>query len=125
MNKRIYLAGRISGRNYKSVHAEFAAAKRFLLDQGFDEVINPCEIIVPGTGWTDCMLILLPYLATCNFIAILPSYQRSNGAMTEYYFSRGMENEGLMKAIIHIKMDKTNVTAREIPTMAETLKSAV
>ena len=102
MNKRIYLAGRITGRKYKSVYAEFTAAKQFLLAQGFDEVINPCEIIIPGTSWTDCMLILLPYLATCNFIALLPNYQPSNGAMTEYYFARGMESEGKIKAIIHI-----------------------
>lgn len=127
MNKRVYLAGHISGRNYKAVHAEFAAAKQFLLDQGFDEVLNPCEIIVPGTGWTDCMLILLPYLATCNFIAILPSYERSNGAMTEYYFARGMENQGLMKAIIHITIKKTPAIARELVNieMSDSLKSAV
>ena len=64
MNKRIYLAGHVTGRKYKSVHAEFASAKQFLLSQGFDEVINPCELVAPGTNWTDAMLILIPYLTT-------------------------------------------------------------
>ncbi len=105
--KRIYLAGRVTGRTFKSVHAEFAAAKRFLLDQGFDEVVNPCEIVAPGTCWEDSMIMLLPYLAACNFMALLPHYELSNGAMCEYYFAKGMENTGSMLGIIHIRIEKT------------------
>jgi hypothetical protein len=109
VNKRIYLTGLVTGRNYKSVYVEFAAAKSFLLNQGFDEVINPCELVSADTGWTEAMLILLPYLATCNFMALLPGYAGSNGAMTEYYFGRGMENEGRVHAIIHLSV-QTNGT---------------
>lgn len=122
MNKRVYLAGRVTGRYYKRVYAEFAAAKQFLLDQGFDEVVNPCEIIVPGTGWTESMIILLPYLATCNFLAILPGYQRSNDAMTEYYFGLGMEKEGHLQAIIHIDL---KIKSARIKKIKEPLKAAI
>lgn len=125
--KRIYLAGRITGRTYKAVHSEFTAAKRFLLDQGFDEVVNPCELVAPGTSWEDAMLVLLPYLAACNFMALLPGYEKSNGAMCEYWFARGMENTGSMHAIIHITIEKTPAIARELVNieMSDTLKSAV
>ena len=114
MNKRIYLAGHVTGRKYKSVHAEFASAKQFLLSQGFDEVINPCELVAPGTNWTDAMLILIPYLTTCNYMALLPGYEHSNGAMCEYYFARGMENQGTLQAIIHIDIRKPISSARQI-----------
>ena len=125
--KRIYLAGQVTGREYKRVHAEFAAAKQFLLDQGFDEVINPCEIVAPGTSWTGAMGILLPYLEICNYMAILPGYERSNGAMCEYYFARGMESEGKLLAIIHITVEKpnTNINALANIEMSDTLKQAI
>lgn len=100
--KRIYLAGKVTDMNYITTQQRFQQAKQFLLSQGFDEVINPMEIIQKDTDWTEAMLILLPYLATCNYFAILPGYQTSNGALTEYYFALGMENQGLIKAIIHI-----------------------
>lgn len=124
MNRRIYLAGLVTGRNYKSVYAEFAAAKRFLLSLGFDEVINPCELVSSDTGWTDAMLILLPYVATCNFMALLPGYAKSNGAMTEYYFGRGMENEGRMHAIIHLTIVKDDIITLQIEKV-DTLKQAI
>jgi len=37
MMKRIYLAGQVTGRHYRKVYQDFADAKQFLLDQGFDE----------------------------------------------------------------------------------------
>jgi len=104
--KRIYLAGIVTGRDYRRVTREFASAKQFLLSIGFDEVVNPCELVPPGTGWTEAMVILIPYLTTCNYIALLPGYERSNGAMCEYYFARGMENEGTLRAIIHLDTSK-------------------
>lgn len=104
-HKRIYLAGKVTDLSYSKAVSIFASAKEFLLSQGFDEVINPMEIIEKDTNWTDSMLILLPYLATCNYFAILPGYETSNGALTEYYFARGMENQGRMKAIIKIQIN--------------------
>jgi hypothetical protein len=103
---RVYLAGKVTGLNHKAALKQFEDAKQFLLAVGFDEVINPTELVPPDAGWTEAMLVLLPYLATCNYIAILPGYQTSNGAMTEYYFARGMEAEGKLKAIIHLTKTK-------------------
>jgi len=125
--KRIYIAGRITGKNYRGVHAEFTKAKHFLLSQGFDEVVNPVEIVPPGTGWTDSMLILLPYLATCNYMALLPGYEPSNGAMCEYYFARGMENEGKLHAIIHLQIEKPRANAQALTNIetSDTLKQAI
>ncbi|MFZ4707181.1 MAG: DUF4406 domain-containing protein [Bacteroidales bacterium] len=116
MMKRIYLAGPVTGRHYRKVYQDFSDAKQFLLDQGFDEIVNPCELVAPGTAWPDAMLILLPYLSTCNFMALLPDYQRSNGAMCEYYFARGMENEGLLHGIIHIDMEKSKPELYSVET---------
>ena len=105
--RRAYIAGRVTGAYYPRIYAEFASAKQFLLSQGYDEVINPCELVVPGTSWIDAMIILLPYLATCNYLVLLPGYETSNGAMTEYYFARGMEKDGKLNAIIHLAYKKT------------------
>jgi hypothetical protein len=102
--KRIYLAGRVTGKEYRGVKRDFAQAAQFLLDQGFDEVVNPLEHVPPGTNWPEAMLTLLPLLASCKYFATLPNYLLSNGAMCEYYFARGMENEGKLKAIIHIQI---------------------
>ena len=123
MIKRIYLAGQVTGRHYRKVYQDFADAKQFLLDQGFDEVVNPCELVVPGTSWTDAMIICIPYLATCNFMALLPGYERSNGAMCEYYFARGMENEGTMQGIIHIDVEKVKRETYQLET--ESLNVAI
>jgi hypothetical protein len=125
--KRIYIAGRVTGKEYRGVRLQFSAAKQFLLDQGFDEVVSPVEIVPPGTGWAEAMLILLPYLATCNYMALLPGYEPSNGAMCEYYFARGMENEGKLRAIIHLQIEKPRATAQPIPNieMSGTLKTAI
>ena len=106
--KRVYLAGKVTGITYKVAKRKFAAAKQFLLSIGFDEVINPIDIVPCGTSWTESMLILLPWLATCNYIAILPGYETSNGVMSEYYFARGMEEEGKLRAIIYIEIPKNN-----------------
>lgn len=103
---RIYLAGKVTGTRMKATRKKFREAKQFLLQIGFDEVINPMELVPANTEWSEAMLVLLPYLATCNYIAILPGYMTSNGAMTEYYFARGMEDEGKLRAIIHLT--KTN-----------------
>jgi hypothetical protein len=125
--KRIYLAGRVTGKEYRGVRLQFAAAKQFLLDQGFDEVVSPVEIVPPGTGWTDAMIILLPYLATCNYMALLPGYEPSNGAMCEYYFARGMENEGKLHAIIHLQIEKPQANAQALINIetSDTLKQAI
>ena len=125
--KRIYIAGKVTGRAYRSVREEFAQVKHFLLSEGFDEEINPCEIVVPGTSWADAMLILLPYLATCNYLALLPSYDRSEGAMCEYHFARGMENEGKMHGIIHVTITKSTTVTHQLENiqMSDSFKQAI
>ena len=125
--KRIYIAGRITGKGYPGVRKQFAAAKQFLLHQGFDEVVSPVEIVPPGTGWTESMMILLPYLAACNYMALLPGYEPSKGAMCEYYFARGMENEGKLHAIIHIQVEKPQANTKSLTNIetSGTLKQAI
>jgi hypothetical protein len=60
-------------------------------------------------------------------MALLPGYEPSNGAMCEYYFARGMENEGKLRAIIHLQIEKPRATAQPIPNieMSGTLKTAI
>ncbi len=105
VNKRIYLAGLATDCNYKRAYAEFAAAKEFVINQGVDEVIYPCELVSAGTACTEAMLTLLPYLASINFLALLPGYIGSNGAMSEYFFGREMEKENL-PVILYLKIYK-------------------
>ena len=104
MIKRIYLAGAVTWLPYNEMYRQFFQAKQFLKDQGFDEVINHCELIPRATSWTDAMLTLITYLDKCNFLALLPGYQLSNGAMCEYHYAKGMESQGKLHAIIHLNM---------------------
>lgn len=102
VNKRIYLAGRITGLNYKEVRKRFARAETYLMSLGF-EVVNPIRLVPENSSWTDSMRTCMHYLSLCNFMALLPGWERSRGASIEYQIALGMEEEGRMKAIIHLQ----------------------
>lgn len=102
MNKRIYLAGRVTGLNYKRVRKRFMRAEAYLQSIGF-EVINPMRIVPEGSSWSDAMRICIHYLSLCNYLALLPGWEQSRGARIEYDIAVGMEDEGRMHAIIHLQ----------------------
>lgn len=84
---KLYLAGPMTGlpeNNYPAFHA--AAAE--LRAAGY-EVLNPAETdLPPDTPWLAFMAAGINQLAQCDGIALLPGWQGSRGARTEYLLAK-------------------------------------
>ena len=85
---RIYLSGKITGREKEDYTRQFARAESFYKTGGFD-VVNPVaigeEILRknPKAEWSDFMKADLEALKTCTHIALLEGWEESEGAKTE------------------------------------------
>lgn len=87
---KIYIAGRVSGVKPEVYEKQFATVKAELEKAGH-EVINPLTDIdhEDTTNWGLTIMECLPYVAQCDCIALLPGWEKSNGAQIEYHFARG------------------------------------
>ena len=85
---RIYLSGKITGREKEDYTRQFARAESFYKTGGFD-VVNPVKIgeevlkINPKAEWQDFMIRDLEALRTCTHIALLEGWEDSKGAKME------------------------------------------
>ena len=82
---RVYLAGRIRGR--EGYHRIFAEAADKLRLQGFS-VFNPAAANLEGYSIRFIMAYLLPQLCESDAIAMLPGWWRSGGARIEWMLAR-------------------------------------
>ena len=85
---RIYLSGKITGREKEDYSRQFARAETFYKTSGFD-VENPVKIgeevlkINPKAEWQDFMIRDLEALRTCTHIVLLEGWEESKGAKME------------------------------------------
>ena len=85
---RIYLSGKITGREIEDYTRQFARAESFYKTGGFD-VVNPVtigEVILknnPKAKWEDFMQEDLKALRTCTHIVLLEGWEESKGAKME------------------------------------------
>ena len=85
---RIYLSGKITGREKEDYTRQFARAESFYKTGGFD-VVNPVkigEVILknnPNAKWEDFMKEDLKALRTCTHIVLLEGWEESKGAKME------------------------------------------
>ena len=100
---RIYLSGKITGREKEDYTRQFARAESFYKTSGFD-VVNPVKIgeevlkINPKAEWQDFMIRDLEALRTCTHIALLEGWEESKGAKVEK-----AEAEKLGLEIMHLR----------------------
>lgn len=89
---KIYIAGRVTGLKPEQYEPMFATVKKELEAAGH-EVINPLTDIPHEdvNNWALTIMECLPYVAQCDCIALLPGWQRSNGAQIEYHFACGLK----------------------------------
>ena len=101
---RIYLSGKITGREKADYTTQFLRAEQFYKGCGF-EVVNPVKIgevllsIKPKAEYEDFMIRDLEALSTCTHIAMLEGWEDSKGAMREK-----KEAEKLGLEIMYLKL---------------------
>lgn len=85
--KAVYIAGKVTGREYEEARAQFDARAEELEALGW-EVLNPMDFVDPGTGWQESMMICLHVLSFADFIDLLPGWTDSDGALLEFSLAR-------------------------------------
>jgi hypothetical protein len=83
---RVYISGRVSGRDMKMVEHEFSRRQWELEGDGI-KTYNPVEHCKPHWGWKRCMTVGLFHLIfRCNTISLPADYNKflSKGMKIEY-----------------------------------------
>jgi len=87
---KIYVAGPMTGieeLNFPAFNAETARLRAL-----GHEVINPAEVNPdPKADWTDCMVMDIRELLTCEAIVLLPGWEKSKGARIEHAIAVGSD----------------------------------
>lgn len=88
--KRIYIAGPISGRDRVDYIQHFARAEETLENDGYT-VINPARVTdaLPSMSHAEYMAICLRLLSMCDNIYMLEGWRKSLGASMEYGYAQG------------------------------------
>lgn len=89
---RLYLSGPMTGLpelNFPAFHAAAAALRA----RGWD-VVNPAELNPDGAmPWHMCMRADIKALCDCDFIVLLPGWERSQGAALELHIAQRLQLE--------------------------------
>lgn len=94
---KMYLAGKISGEDYKNVTSKFnyyMSIYNNMEDYTKNKVklINPLEHINKNTEWADAIKLCLELIKDCDSILFIPDFLNSNGCKIEHYYST-MQNK--------------------------------
>lgn len=83
MNKKIYLAGKITGENMDECTAKFQLFESQLSSMGL-VVINPLKLNHNhGKQWHEYMHVCIGELLQCDMIFLMPCWGQSPGARVE------------------------------------------
>jgi nucleoside 2-deoxyribosyltransferase len=89
-NKKIYIAGKVSGLTEEYCKKRFGQAKKFLIQKGY-EAVSPIEHTNADTEYKKCMYICVKLLKDCDGIYFLSNWQNSNGAKIEFQVATIMQ----------------------------------
>ncbi len=93
-NKRIYLAGRVTGLPEDQVQAKFANKSKQLTEQGFT-VYNPVDQIwaagLKNEPWEVIMKAAIQMMMNCEELHLLPCWKESKGARLERDIAHRLE----------------------------------
>lgn len=87
---KVYISGKISGLPMEEVAVKFEKAERFLAGCGYS-VVNPVKLDHsdnPAKNWEAYMKTDIKALMDCNYIALLPCWRQSPGALIEFYIAQ-------------------------------------
>ena len=97
--KKIYIAGPITGRERVDYIQHFRRAEEYLEDRGY-KVMNPAKMTaaLPELSHSEYMTICLAVLSLCDCIFMLKGWRDSLGASMEYGYAKGKDMEIMIEA---------------------------
>jgi ribosomal protein S14 len=94
--KKIYIAGKVTGEDYKECYQKFAQAESAVVNLGAQPV-NPMRINKKDEDWGRAMMNCLEALLGCDTMLLLPDWEESRGAKIEHDFAQAVG----LKVIMH------------------------
>jgi hypothetical protein len=82
MNKKAYIAGKMSGLSQEQVQEKFQRATTNLSQQGYN-VVTSVTNHIDSSSWEDTMRHSIKAMLDCDEVHLLPCWQDSRGAQLE------------------------------------------
>ncbi len=87
---KIYIIGKVTGLDYSETQKKFSQVEEDIIKAGH-LAVNPMRIVPKNTGWTIAMKMLLPHLADCDAVYLLPDWKKSLGGQLEYFIANALQ----------------------------------
>ncbi len=93
MEKVIYLSGPITGLPIEEVRAAFTKAENKIRERygATVEIVNPLKLETKGATWEEAMRTCIEAMMKCNYIHMLPGFEKSKGARLELTIAENLQ----------------------------------